>query len=61
MSIKSKWFSPYCNPEAVPTLVWLEALERLKNIANQLGRYPRSGVRYTNSFDDLEKMKALPA
>ena len=35
----------------VPLSVWREALDRHKKIADQLGRYPRSGVNYADSFN----------
>ena len=35
----------------VPTNEWREFVEQSREIAKQLGRYPRAGVRYRQTFD----------
>jgi hypothetical protein len=36
---------------SVPLSKCRQSIERYRNIANQLGRYPRSGVNYRTTFD----------
>jgi hypothetical protein len=36
---------------SVPSEIWRRSIDRYRKIADQLGRYPRSGVNYRTAFD----------